>query len=197
MRRKSCYNSGMSRMLPRLMLLIFLLCPMLHAAWDASEVVNKFLRAGVNALESEQQRHEQIQVQASPSAPDRQRDEETRGKDMLSSLLNKVVQPTKEPVAERMAHSLKESVDILVDEYKEQYKHEGREYARELGDIVVERVCEDPQIQSSMHSIQLLCWGVVIYLTVVTLVMLWCLLYMRRVNIRLLAAVQRMQQRMK
>ena len=175
---------------------------MAHAAWD-DKLMDKLLQAGVEALEGEKQRRSKKETQ--PSAPQTapqtdpqaaRRGWDDRGKDMLAAFLTNATNPSREPMAVRLAHTLKGSFDVLLDEYKEQYKDEGRKYARELGDIIVERVQKDPQIQSSIWSIKALCWGVIAYLTLVTIIMLGCLLGLKRTNARLLAAVQDMQKRL-
>ncbi len=91
-----------------------------------------------------------------------------------------------------LTSSLKPALDGIINEYKEQYKEEGRAYAREVGDIVVTRVVEDPEINSTITSLRTLCWAVVAYLTLVTFIMLGCLVYLKNANARLLAEVRRM-----
>ncbi len=91
-----------------------------------------------------------------------------------------------------LTSSLKPALDGLIDEYKEQYKAEGRAYAREVGDIVVTRVVQDPEINATITSLRTLCWVVIGYLTLVTLIMLGCLVYLKNANARLLAEVKRM-----
>ncbi len=88
---------------------------------------------------------------------------------------------------------IRQSVDGLINEYKEEYKEEGRAYARELGEIVVERVRKDPEITSTITSIRMLCWFVVGYLTLVTLIMLACLVYLKHAHARLLEEVRSMR----
>ncbi len=99
---------------------------------------------------------------------------------------------TPAPFGQALTASLKPALDGLITEYKEQYKEEGRAYAREVGDIVVERVVRDPEINSTITSLRTLCWFVVGYLTLVTLIMLGCLVYLKNANARLLAEVRRL-----
>lgn len=172
---------------------------MAQAAWNPDKIMDKLLQAGMDAIEAKQQHRQHNATpptDTSPAAPTDSRTWDDRGKDMLTAFLGHAMTPTKEPMAIRVAHMLKDSADIVLEEYKEEYKAEGRQYARELGDIVVERIREDPQIQSSIYSIQALCWGVVAYLTLVSLAMLAGLLYLKRINTRLLAAVQDLQKRL-
>lgn len=190
----------MKRALVFFLLLAMLFCPVVQAAWNPDKLMDKLLQAGVDAIEAEQQRRQQ-EAQApadepAAPAPAGKRTWDDRGKDMLSAFIGNAMTPSSEPMALRVAHMLKDSLDIVLEEYKEEYKAEGREYARELGDIVVERVRQDPQIRSSIYSIQALCWGIIAYLTLVTLAMLACLFHLKRVNTRLLDAVQDLQKRL-
>ncbi len=89
--------------------------------------------------------------------------------------------------------SFKQTLDALLEGYKE----DGRAYAREVGDIVVERVVRDPEISSTITSLRALCWWVIAYLTLVTIIMLSCLVYLKRANARLLATVEQMCREMK
>lgn len=87
-------------------------------------------------------------------------------KALLSGLLNagaEMVSPDAPPVT---------PMD-LVNEWKEEYKQEGRQYARELGDIMVERVAEDKKISETLTSVRRLCYAVIAYLTAVTLLILF------------------------
>ncbi len=99
-----------------------------------------------------------------------------------------------QPVAEngRQTSITTSLLDVVLAEYKEA----GRAYARELGDLLIERVRKDEQIQSSVRTVQMLCWGVIIYLTVVTLVMLFSLLHIQKINRQLLRDVQELQKRL-
>ncbi len=100
--------------------------------------------------------------------------------------------PAALPFGQALTASLKPALDGLIDEYKEQYKEEGRAYARELGDMVVTRVVQDPEINATITSLRTLCWVVIGYLTLVTLIMLGCLVYLKNANARLLAEVRRL-----
>lgn len=54
------------------------------------------------------------------------------------------------------------------DDLKEAYKAEGRAYARELGDIMMERAMANEKVNQTLDSVRTLCWGVVIYITLVS-----------------------------
>lgn len=59
------------------------------------------------------------------------------------------------------------SVKAELAEMKESYKEEGRAYARELGDIMMERAMANKKVDKAVDSVRALCWGVVLYITVV------------------------------
>ncbi len=95
------------------------------------------------------------------------------------------------PFAQSLAGTVRQAMDGVLEEYKQ----EGRAYAREVGDIVVQRVTTDPEIHSALTSVRTLCWVVIAYLTLVTLIMLGCLVYLRQANARLLARVEEIANR--
>ncbi len=94
--------------------------------------------------------------------------------------------------AHMLTSNIKTALDGLIEQYKEEYKEEGRQYAGELGDLLVTRVVQDPEINHTITSLRTLCWAVVAYLTLVTLIMLGCLVYLKRANAQLLAEVRRL-----
>ncbi len=121
-----------------------------------------------------------------------------RGRDML----NRVREATSERLGDRsisevISSTLKDALDHFLAEYKEQYKQEGREYAREVGDIIVNRVVESPKISDSLYSLQLMCWGIILYLTLVTIIVLFSLLYLKRSNRKLMASVKELKELLK
>lgn len=65
-------------------------------------------------------------------------------------------------------------MDIIrqeLNEVKEAYKEEGRAYARELGDTMMERAMANKKVDRTLDSVRALCWGVVAYITVVSLLL--------------------------
>lgn len=157
------------------------------ASETADRVVHGLLRLGQGALEKELERREAKSVaEAEAAARATEPKERTwgdRGADMVGTFLGTAVDELgKRSTSEVLAFSLKDSMDVLIDEYKEQYKKEGREYARELGDRMVERVKEDPKISSSLTAIQVLCWAVIVYLSLVTIFVFCAFASLRRGN---------------
>lgn len=108
---------------------------------------------------------------ASGEQPRRWRD---RGRDMLDTALGELLdRRSGESFSEWMARVVRETVDVILDEYLAYFKEEGRAYAKELSDQFVERVREDEKISRALFSVQALCWCVIAYLTLVTLLMLY------------------------
>lgn len=180
-----------------------LACPSVaEAEVDTDKLMSSVLRAGARALQAGIKRSgAEERSSTQPIAPgETEAGEEghrgTLGRDMLAAFLDGTAEGLGEqPLSQWLSGSVKQALDILLQEYKEQYKEEGRLYAREIGDRLVQRLREDPKIKASLTSLQALCWGVVAYLTVVTLVMVVALLRMKRTQAQLLAAIEEMKQR--
>ena len=189
-------------MIQALLLLPALLLAVVQADSRTDRLIDGLLSVGARALQdSSRQEPDPADVPTAdvpgtdvPAAP-ADRNWRDRGKAALGTLLNGTVDGLGErPLGESLSAALKQAVDGLVDEYKEQYKQEGREYVREVGNMLVIRVMEDPRIAGSIYSLQALCWGTVVYLTIVTLIMVYSLLRIFRMNRQLLETVERLQQ---
>ena len=87
--------------------------------------------------------------------------------------------------------TLRGATDSLLEAYKE----EGREYAREVGDVITQRMLENEKVNSTLDSVRYLCWGVVAYLTVVSLLMLLLLLRLRVLYARLTEKIEALDKR--
>lgn len=96
------------------------------------------------------------------------------------------VQKKESTFGEQMVLTLRGATDSLLDAYKE----EGREYAKEVGDIITTRIMEDKKINDTLDSMRLFCWAVIIYLTVVTLIVLYMLLRLRVLYARIMSELQ-------
>lgn len=113
---------------------------------------------------------------------------------LLGGLIQIVSEPqpaapeqTKEPgLGEQIMLTLRGATDAVMESYKE----EGREYAREVGDIITQRIMEDKKINSTLDSMRLFCWAVILYLTVVTLVVIYMLLRLRVLYARIMAELK-------
>ncbi len=187
-------------------------------AWaDSSRsdrIIDGLLSAGSRVLLAEQERRaaareaeppaeaeqapspsaEQGQSAGEEPATEGRRGWRERGRELLGRVRGTASQGG---VSEVISSTLKDALDSFLDEYKEQYKQEGREYAREVGDIIVNRVVESPRISGSLYSLQLMCWGIILYLTLVTIIVLFRLLYLKRSNRKLMASVQELKELLK
>jgi hypothetical protein len=203
---------SMKKLAIMLAMLVALL-PMAQAGKTEDKVVDALLKVGVKALQMEQDRRakkaEEEAALSSPAAeepaaeapdaeeaaadgaPAEKRSWKDRGRDMVSAFVSGGVGKLEsESFSKVLAGAVKDAFDVLVKEYKEQYKEEGREYAREVGDMVVSRVLQDPKIERSIFTIQVLCWAVIVYLTLVTVFVVICFHHIRRANARVLTAVE-------
>jgi hypothetical protein len=158
-------------------------------------VVDGLLRLGQGVLEHEvnkrdAEKAEEQKVDSADVTPEADKKKKRkwweRGVDMAAAFTETAVEEFGEgDMSHTMAFSLKAALDVIIDEYKEQYKDEGRRYAKELGDKLVERVREDPEIRDSITALQALCWSVIAYLSLVTLIVFFSLIAITRGNRRL------------
>lgn len=179
-----------------LMLIVMLAVGMVGVAQGAGElrerVVNGLLEFGHRKLEqvlekraakAEAKAQQKAQEQAAAAGPTalagepKPRTWRDRGREMLGAFVGTAIEGIKGEGSanEVLGFSLKATLDVVINEYKEQYKKEGREYARELGDRMVERVKADPKISRTLTAIEALCWGIVGYLSFVTLFVFFAL----------------------
>ncbi len=189
-------------LLAALMMAALACSPSAEAEVDTDKLMSSVLRAGARALQAGINRsvaeESSSTEQAAPGEEEAggEGHRETLGRDMLAAFLDGTAEGLgDQPLSRWLSGSVKQALDILLQEYKEQYKEEGRLYAREIGDKLVQRLREDPKIKASLTSLQALCWGVIAYLTVVTLVMVMALLRVKRTQAQLLAAVEELKQR--
>lgn len=191
----------MKKLITALFLLFSLCLPGVQAdSGRVDEVIDGLLNVGVQALRVHQESRA-AKSAAEPAVPEPEVTAESgkltwrdRGREALSTLVTGTADGLGDkPLSEVLSGAVKSAVDMLIDEYKEQYKQEGREYAKEVGDKIVTRVINDPKISHSIYSLQALCWGVIIYLTLVTLVMVFSLLHLKRSNNKLLAVMEELR----
>ena len=72
------------------------------------------------------------------------------------------------------------------------FKEEGRAYAREVGDLITNRILESRKISNTLDSMRFFCWAVCLYLTLVTVIIIVLLLRLRALHTKLMDAIQRM-----
>ena len=139
----ACYNGAMKRWVLFLMLTGLLGQP--TQAAKADDLLRGLLQAGTQAVQ------EALPPEASaatpttptPTAPPQ------GSPDLLSVLLGDMQAQSRA--------------------YLDQLKEEGRQYAREVGKTVVAEIKKDKEVESTLHSLRLLCWGVVVYITLMSL----------------------------
>ena len=91
-----------------------------------------------------------------------------------------------ENFGDSMAIMARAAAAPLIDTFKD----EGREYAKEVGDIITERILESRKISDTLDSMRLFCWAVVVYLTIVTILIIVLLLRLRVLYSKLMKAIQ-------
>ncbi len=90
-----------------------------------------------------------------------------------------------------LSQSLKKAVEQTLDSVKERYMEEGRVYARELSDVIVERLMQNPRIRSVTSTIQLVCIALVAYLVLITIVLLMCISRVQKSNREILRLLKK------
>lgn len=111
----------------------------------------------------------------------------------MGKIFNRIAE-TGAQVMQQADENLPSPIDALkqqLDEVKESYKEEGRAYARELGDTMMERAMANKKVDRALDSVRALCWGVVAYITVVSLLLFGMMLRIQS----LLAKAEKRQRR--
>ena len=118
---------------------------------------------------------------------------------ILGGLLQTVTRAPQPDTPQQKQHSMGDHLVLTLrgatDSLLEAYKEEGREYAREVGDVITQRMLENEKVNSTLDSVRYLCWGVVAYLTVVSLLMLLLLLRLRVLYARLTERIEALDKR--
>lgn len=90
-----------------------------------------------------------------------------------------------------LSQALKTAAEQMIDSVKQRYKEEGRAYARELSDVMVERLMHNPHIRSVISTIQLVGIMVAVYLVLVTISLLVSISRLRRSNREILRLLRK------
>ncbi len=96
-------------------------------------------------------------------------------------------------LAKQLGAVLKETTELTLRDYLNRYKDEGKEYARELANIITEKIVNHEKVASVLDSIRMLCWGVVIYLTIISILIFAMLWRMKSINERVLRAIEELK----
>lgn len=148
------------------------------------------------------QRAEKKQAQQADALPAQQvsdaEAQEPNTMEKLGKSVGVLVQGMTDPgyLAHQLGGVLRETTELTLRDYLNRYKDEGKEYARELANIITERIVNHEKIASVLDSVRMLCWGVVIYLTIISILIFAMLWRMKRTNDRVLAAVEELKKKL-
>ena len=178
---------------------VVLLCPSVYAqAAEPSKterVVSGLLDFGTAVMKKRAADREAASTPQAVEANAPAEAEESR-MTRLGKSVGTLVQGMSDPhfLAEKIATVLRETGELVLREYLEQYKAEGRAYTRELANIITERIVNHDKVASTLRSRRRL-WGVVIYLSVITLLIFFMLWRMKCSNEKVLRAIEELRQR--
>lgn len=175
-------------------LFVFVTCAGVAQETDASRterIVGGLLDFGSSIMK---QRAEKKQAQQSPAdeAAATPETQEPNTMEKLGKSVGVLVQGMTDPayLAKTLGAALKETTELTLRDYLNRYKDEGREYARELANIITEKIVNHEKVSSVLDSIRMLCWGVVVYLTIISILIFIMLWRMKSINERVLRAIE-------
>ena len=94
-----------------------------------------------------------------------------------------------------LARIVREVLHDTLNALKEEYKEEGKVYVRELGDLLAARIMQNEKVQSSLFMVKMIGWFVVIYITLVTLMLVYTLRKLSLSNKRMLELLEAQEER--
>lgn len=149
-----------------------------------------------SAIMKQRAEKKQAQQQApvdEATAPSEPQEADTMEK--LGKSVGVLVQGMTDPsyLAKQLGVVLKETTELTLRDYLNRYKDEGREYARELANIITEKIVNHEKVASVLDSVRMLCWGVVIYLTIISILIFAMLWRMKSINERVLRAIEELK----
>ena len=186
--------SGMRKALYLCFLFVFVICAGVAQEVDSSRterIVGGLLDFGSAIMK---QRAEKKQEQQSPTdeAAATPETQEPNTMEKLGKSVGVLVQGMTDPayLAKTLGAALKETTELTLRDYLNRYKDEGREYARELANVITEKIVNHEKVSSVLDSIRMLCWGVVVYLTIISILIFIMLWRMKSINERVLRAIE-------
>lgn len=186
--------AGMRKVFYLCFLFVFVTCAGVAQEADASRterIVGGLLDFGSAIMK---QRAEKEQAQQSPAdeAAATPETQEPNTMEKLGKSVGVLVQGMTDPayLAKTLAAALKETTELTLRDYLNRYKDEGREYAREMANIITEKIVNHEKVSSVLDSIRMLCWGVVVYLTIISILIFIMLWRMKSINERVLRAIE-------
>ena len=121
--------------------------------------------------------------------------QEANTMEKLGKSVGVLVQGMTDPayLAKQLGAVLKETTELTLRDYLNRYKDEGKEYACELANIITEKIVNHEKVSTVLDSIRMLCWGVVIYLTIISMLIFAMLWRMKSINDRVLRAIEELK----
>ena len=179
-------------------LLVVFVLPMSLVARDGEASRTERIVGGIldfgSAMMNKRAEKKQTQVSdgtavASETSP------EANTMEKLGKSVGVLVQGITDPsyLAQQLGGVLKETTELTLRDYLNRYKDEGKEYARELANIITERIVNHEKISGVLDSVRMLCWGVVIYLTIISILIFAMLWRMKCTNDRVLQAIEELK----
>lgn len=170
-------------------------CARDEASGKTERVVSGLLDFGSAIMK---QRAEKKQAQQQPPVDEAAAAPETQDASTMEKLGKSVgvlVQGMTDPsyLAQQLGAVLKETTELTLRDYLNRYKDEGREYARELANIITEKIVNHEKVASVLDSVRMLCWGVVVYLTIISILIFAMLWRMKSINERVLRAIEELK----
>lgn len=189
--------AGMRKVFYLCFLFVFVTCAGVAQETDASRterIVGGLLDFGSAIMK---QRAEKKQAQQSPTdeAAATPETQEPNTMEKLGKSVGVLVQGMTDPayLAKTLGAALKETTELTLRDYLNRYKEEGREYAREMANIITEKIVNHEKVSSVLDSIRMLCWGVVVYLTIISILIFIMLWRMKSINERVLRAIENLK----
>ena len=82
-------------------------------------------------------------------------------------------------------------INDALDQTLTSMKIEGRDIARQVGDVLAERILASPKVQQALETIKLLGWAIIVYLVLVTFSLLGSMRSLKKSNKRILELLER------
>lgn len=186
--------AGMRKVFYLCFLFVFVTCAGVAQETDASRterIVGGLLDFG-SAIMKQRAEKKQAQQSLADEAAATPETQEPNTMEKLGKSVGVLVQGMTDPayLAKTLGAALKETTELTLRDYLNRYKDEGREYARELANIITEKIVNHEKVSSVLDSIRMLCWGVVVYLTIISILIFIMLWRMKSINERVLRAIE-------
>ena len=89
---------------------------------------------------------------------------------LLGGLMQIISEPQQDSQPQKQdTPGFSEQLALIANAATEGFKEEGRKYARELGDIVTQRIKEDRKINQTLDSLRIFCCSILLFLSALPL----------------------------